>query len=179
MQDGVRQTIGSIAIAWNQAEGAVADMCALYLDIDSFAFDLLVRNLRPQDREILLKRVVAAREFENSISNEISAAMKRSQICRENRNKILHRAGELNGDLTAGSHQLLKNVLTEIQSECAYLAELKEKITTVIFDRASRNVPGEEDVTGDDELRPTITFEAPDRPRNPRNLKFEHLEIET
>lgn len=178
MQDEVRQTIGSIAVAWNLAENAVADMCALYLDIDTFTFDILVRNLRPQDRENLLKKIVAEREFEKNISDEIFEAMKRSQVCRENRNKILHRAGELDGNLTNGSHQLLENVLSEIRIECEYLTEIKGKITTILFDRASRNVPGEEDGTGDDELRPVLQFEAPERPKKPKRLLFEKLEIE-
>ena len=68
MQHEVRQTVGSIAIAWNRAEAAVAGMAALYLDVDRLTFDLLVKPLRPQDREKLLKAVVSAKEFDKAIT---------------------------------------------------------------------------------------------------------------
>lgn len=177
MQDTVRQTIGSIAIAWNRAEDAVSAMAALYLDVDTLTFDLLVKPLRPQDREKLLRSVVVAKEFEEAISTEIDEAIKRTQICRENRNKILHRLGELNGNLTDESEAKLVCVLNEISAECAYLEVLRSKVAAVLFDRASRDVPDDENKTGDDELRPVVKFEAPERPIRPRQLKFEHLEV--
>ncbi len=177
MQDSVRRTIGSIAIAWNRAETAVASMAALYLDVDALTFDLLVRPLRPQDREKLLRSVVAAKEFEKAISSEIEEAIRRTQICRENRNKILHRLGELDGNLTDDSEAKLVRVFDEISAECAYLEVLRLQVTAVLFDRASRDVPDDDDRTGDDELRPIVRFEAPERPVKPRQLRFEHLEV--
>ena len=138
MQHEVRQTVGSIAIAWNRAEAAVAGMAALYLDVDRLTFDLLVKPLRPQDREKLLKAVVSAKEFDKAITEEIAQALKRTQICRENRNKVLHRLGELDGHLTDASAQTLQRVLVEIEAECAFLSDLHERVARVLFDRNSR-----------------------------------------
>ncbi|SOC16838.1 hypothetical protein SAMN05877809_1099 [Rhodobacter sp. JA431] len=178
MQDTVRQTIGSIVIAWNRAEDAVASMAALYLDVDALTFDLLVKPLRPQDREKLLRAVVGAKEFDREIVAEVDQAIKRSQICRENRNKILHRMGELDGNLTPESEAQLNRVLSEISRECVYLDALKLQIAAVFFDRTSREVPDDGGGTGDDELRPVLAFIPPERPANPKALKFEHLEVQ-
>jgi len=178
MQDSVRQTIGSIALAWNQAEDAVASMAALYLDVDTLTFDLLVKPLRPQDREKLLRAVVSAKEFDDGIKAEIDAAIKRTQTCRENRNKILHRLGELDGQLTARSESLLEAVLAEINAECSFLAELRSRLGAVLFDRATRDMPDDDFGTGADELRPVVTFSAPERPAKPKQLQFDKLEVQ-
>lgn len=177
MQDIVRQTVGSIAIAWNRAEAAVAGMAALYLDVDILTFDLLVKPLRPQDREKLLRAVVSAKEFDEAITEEIAQALKRTQICRENRNKVLHRLGELDGHLTDASAQTLQRVLDEIEAECTFLSDLHERVARVLFDRNSREVPNDEDQSGEDELRPVLEFSAPDRPPKPKQMKFEGLEV--
>lgn len=177
MQDSVRRTIGSIAIAWNQAEDAVANMAALYLDVDTLTFELLVKPLRAQDREKLLRAVVAAKEFDEAIKKEIDEAIGRSKTCRENRNKILHRLGELDGQLTEESEGLLETVLDEINAECVFLAELRTNLGTVLFDRSTRDVPDEEGGTGSDELRPVAEFVAPERPAKPRQLQFDQLEV--
>lgn len=177
MQDSARRTIGSIALAWNRAEDAVASMAALYLDVDALTFDLLVKPLRPQDREKLLRSVIAAKEFDDNIKKEVDEAIKRTQICRENRNKILHRLGELEGPLTDRSEKRLETVLDEIVAECAFLAELRARLSTVLFDRSTRDVPDEAGGTGSDELRPVAEFVAPERPKKPKQLKFEQLEV--
>ena len=177
MQDAVRQTVGSIAIAWNQAEAAVSSMIGLYLDVDRLTFDLLVKPLRAQDREKLLKAVVAAKEFDAAIKDEIDKALKRTQICRENRNKVLHRLGELDGHLTDSSAEALQRVLVEIEAECTFLDELRLRIAPVLFDRNAREVPNDENRSGGDELRPMVEFISPDRPGNPRQMRFERLEV--
>lgn len=177
MQDAVRQTVGSIAIAWNRAEAAVAEMAALYLDVDRLTFDLLVKPLRPQDREKLLKAVVSAKEFDQAITEEIVQALKRTQICRENRNKVLHRLGELDGHLTDASAQTLQRVLSEIETECTFLSDLQERVARVLFDRNSREVPNDENQSGEDELRPVVEFVAPNRPMKPKQMQFEGLEV--
>lgn len=175
MQDSVRQTIGSIAIAWNRAEDAVASMAGLYLDVDKLTFDLLVKPLRPQDREKLLRSVVAAKEFDPEIVTEVHEAIKRSQICRKNRNKIIHRVGELDGHLTEESEAKLTRVLEEISAECEFLSALQRQLATVLFDRSARDVPDDEGGTGEDELRPVVQFKAPERPANPSELEFAHF----
>lgn len=177
MQDHVRQTVGSIAIAWNRAEAAVANMAALYLDVDSLTFELLVKPLRPQDREKLLRAAVDAKEFEVAIKDEVISALRRAQVCRENRNKVLHRLGELEGHLTDAAAQTLQRVLDEIEAECAFLSELHRRVERVIFDRNAREVPYADDESGDDELRPVVQFVAPERPPAPRQMQFESLEV--
>lgn len=156
----------------------MASMAALYLDVDTLTFDLLVKPLRPQDREKLLRAVVTAKEFDEDIKSEIDAAIKRTQTCRENRNKILHRLGELDGKLTERSEDLLETVLAEINAECVFLSELRTNLGTVLFDRATRDVPDDEGGTGADELRPVAAFEAPERPAKPKQLQFDQLEVE-
>ena len=178
MQDTVRRTVGSIVIAWNRAEDAIAAMAALYLDIDALTYDLLVKTLRPQDREELLKAVVNAKEFDEQIQSEIKEAVGRAKICRQNRNTILHRIGDLDGNLTAASEVLLENVLASISAQCTYLNHLHDQLVAILFDRASRDVPNAEGQSGDDELRPVVEFTPPDRPARPKQLKFESLEVE-
>ncbi|WP_299207983.1 hypothetical protein [uncultured Tateyamaria sp.] len=177
MQDEVRQAVGSIAIAWNRAEAAIAEMAALYLDVDALTFNLLIKPLRAQDRERLLKAVIAAKEYDEFIKNEIALALKRTQICRENRSKIVHGLGDLNGHLTEASVRVLERVLREIEAECVFLSELHQRVTRILFDRNAREVPNDEDEFGDDELRPVAAFVPPERPQKPKQLNFDGLEI--
>lgn len=177
MQNVVRQTVGSIAIAWNRAEASVADMAALYLDIDPLTFDLLIKPLRAQDREKLLRAVVGAKEFDVTIKSEIAQALKRTQICRENRSKIVHGLGDLEGQLTEESVETLGQVLVEIEAECEFLCQLHLRISRVLFDRNAREVPNDENQSGDDELRPVVEFIPPERPPKPKQMQFEALEV--
>lgn len=177
MQDEVRQTVGSIAIAWNKAEAAVAGMAALYLDVDPLTFDLLIKPLRAQDREKLLRAVIAAKEYDEVNKDEISSALKRTQTCRENRSKIVHGLGDLDGHLTEASVKTLQRVLGEIEAECAFLSELHQRVARVLLDRNAREVPNAEDEFGDDELRPVAKFVPPERPQKPKQMHFDGLEI--
>lgn len=177
MQDSVRRAVGSIAIAWNKAENAIARMAALYLDVDPLTFELLVKPLRAQDREKLLKSVLDAKEFDLSICEEIVKSLRRAKICRENRNKILHRLGELDGELTKDSQDMIDDALDAMVVECDFLGQLYTQLVAIVFDRAARDVPNDEGQTGEDELRPVVVFVAPPRPRLPRKLDFERLGV--
>ncbi|MEQ5794164.1 hypothetical protein LZ686_05850 [Paracoccus sp. NFXS7] len=176
MQDSVRQKIGSIALTWNQAEVALRDIVNLYVDIDALTFGLIIRPLNTASLEKLLRKLISAKEPERTITAEINASLDRMRICRENRNTILHRIGELSGNLTAESEMLIARSLEEMNAERQFMLALKLNLTVIIFDRAARHVPNDEDESGEDESRPVVAFNPPARPNRPIELDFNLLQ---
>jgi len=177
MRDETLQTVGNIAICWNRADDYIAKLATLYLDLDPIVFDILVKPLRATDREDLLKKAVAAKEWEAGIRTEVLEATARAKICRENRNIILHQLGGLTGELSAGSESMLDRVLSDLIATCDYLRDVHDAVRSVIQDRNAREVPTSEGESGDDELLPLVVFAPPARPSKPRKIGIDDIEV--
>lgn len=175
MRDSVRQTVGSIAISWNEADELVAQIAILYLDLDQVAYDILIKTMRPTDREDLLRKVVKAKEYNADIVAEVADALANTQACRENRNIILHHLGSIGGELTEQTERLLERVLADLTATSLHLRNLHVSIRSVVLDRLGREMPSFDGETGKDELVPLVSFTPPLRPSKPRRIKLENL----
>lgn len=166
MSENLLARVGHIAVAWNEAEYVLNRLLWLYLDTDAQTAAILTRPMRAADREKLLRALVDAKEIDKTIAEEIGEAIKLCAACRENRNTILHSAGGSNGEFADGALTLVTDACGEITKVVAYLRELQAEVTKIIFARAGRETPIDEDHYGD-ELFQLPQFNRPTRPGKP------------
>lgn len=170
MRDETIRIVGNIAICWNKADEHVERLCTLYLNLDTIAVDFLVKPMRATDKENLLRKVVGYKESDPEIKAEVLEAIKRTAVCRENRNIVLHQIGSLDGEIDPKADDILLQVLADLTATCDYLGLVYEAVRKVMQDRDAREVPNFEGKSGDDELIPLAVFEKPQRPPKPHKL---------
>jgi hypothetical protein len=173
-EEQIFSKVGEAAVSWNKVEHIVDRILQLYLDTDAITTAVIMKPLRATDREKLLRRLVTAKEIDETIKTEVEEALALCAICRDNRNLILHNAGGPDGSFAANTLKHVSRVCQDFDDLVKYLNRLDVAVTTVIYERSSRETPiGDE--SSDDELLPAIVFAAPERPIRPRRLQHNHI----
>lgn len=173
-RDQVLAKIGEIAVGWNEAEHYLNRMLWLYLDTDVQTAEIVTGPMRPSDREKLLKQLVKTKEIDPVVRAEVEAAMKLCASCRDARNVILHNAGGEDGEFSEKAPGKVQGACAEVLAVVAYMAELSQSLTQVIYQRAGRELPID-GASGNDEDEPVIEFAAPERPPKPKPVKASDL----
>jgi|TARA_R110002049_G_scaffold75674_2_gene194565 hypothetical protein len=167
--------VGEAAVSWNKVEFIVDRILQLYLDTDSITTKVIMKPLRATDREKLLRSLVAAKEIDDTIKLEINEALTLCAICRDNRNLVLHNAGGPDGNFASTTLHHVTRVCGDFETLVSYLKRLNVALSSVIYERSSRETPIDDESSSDDELLPDIVFTAPDRPNRPRRLQHNHI----
>lgn len=169
-REQILSKVGEAAVSWNKVEHIVDRILQLYLDTDAITTTVIMKPLRATDRERLLRSLVSAKEIDDAIKTEINEALVICAICRDNRNLILHNAGGPDGNFAEKTLKNVSRACDDFQTLVAYLANLDIALSSVIYERSSRETPiGDE--SSDDELLPNIVFNSPERPSRPRRLQ--------
>jgi hypothetical protein len=175
--------IGRITIEWNRAEREIERLLWLYLETDRPTARMITGIVGNQSKALLLIQLVKLKETSPEILSAIEHALKIFDICRENRNHIVHSVA----DSADAAHQVIfrkprKNnpieeheMILDINQvrQCAkdiwhvrtYIKALAEQISLALTARQM----SPQSVGDDDQLSMPI-FVAPRRPDVPKKF---------
>ena len=174
--------IGMIALQWNLAETALEDLIWLYLDTDKPTARIVTRPMGNVARTTLLRHLVSEKEIDPSIIDAVLYAASCYDICRENRNHIVHgqiqnldpgipfrlvkhrKQKPIEDNLFELTIEELRDLANEIHYTKEYIIDLREVLSPLLVLRRQM----ERDV--DDPPDPPETPELPDKPNQPPKL---------
>ncbi|MEP2890455.1 hypothetical protein [Tateyamaria sp.] len=152
------KVIGDITVQWSEVEDTLRELLWVYVGTDRQTFDLLFSKSRGSDVEMLLKRLVNAKEVEASAKLDAIEAVARSKTVRDNRNDIVHKMRENHVADAELLYPKLKKARDEAAAHCKALKECRRRLALFVSERdALETADGELDYPASEERSPTYT----------------------
>ena len=181
--------IGQITIEWNQTEKELSELISVYLETDRPTAQLVIGAFGNRDKCQLLKSLVELKEGNSELAEAILHAITCFDICRENRNHIIHSSAHEADEphkitfrkprkaKPTESHEMVLD-LNQVR-ECAneiwhlrnYMIALKKVVSFQLTEAALV-----EHSFGDDGYVEVVSPPLPEKPQKPRKLDS-HLQV--
>lgn len=173
--------IGTVALQWNMAEIMLEELIWLYLEVDTPTGRIITRSLNANAKVELLRQIVELKEADQTIHKYLLHAMECFNLCRENRNHLVHgvagnlsekdalqlikfrRNKPIDDNVFEVTSENIRKIAKEIYECYNYISKLKVVVSMVLVFRQSQN-----DDDGDHVQQPQL--EMPEQPKLPNKL---------